>query len=50
MSDTKTVVSVTERATKAVTAAAGNLSKVVLELQTLAEGSEQISQEIHQKI
>lgn len=49
MSDTKTVVSVTERATKAVTAAAGNLSKVVLELQTLAEGSEQISQEIQFK-
>lgn len=49
MSDTKTVVSVTERATKAVTAAAGNLTKVVLELQTLAEGSEQISQEIQFK-
>ncbi|QEQ94939.1 hypothetical protein pEaSNUABM56_00161 [Erwinia phage pEa_SNUABM_56] len=49
MSDTKTVVSVTERATKAVTAAAGNLSKVVTELLTLAEGSEQISQEIQFK-
>lgn len=49
MSDTKTVVSVTERATKAAAAAAGNLSKVVLELQSLAEGSEQISQEIQFK-
>lgn len=49
MSDTKTVVSVTERATKAVTAAAGNLSKIVLELQALAEGSEQVSQEIQFK-
>jgi len=49
MSDVKTVVSVTERATKAVAAASGNLSKVVLELQGLAEGSEQISQEIQFK-
>lgn len=49
MSDTKTVVSVTERATKAVATAATGLSKVVAELQTLAEGSEQISQEIQFK-
>uniref|UniRef100_A0AAU8GFH3 Uncharacterized protein n=1 Tax=Salmonella phage vB_SEnST11_KE23 TaxID=3161174 RepID=A0AAU8GFH3_9CAUD len=49
MSDSKTVISVTERATKAVTAAATNLSKVVADLQTLAEGSEHISQEIQFK-
>ncbi|HDR2377020.1 TPA: hypothetical protein QCH88_004261 [Enterobacter asburiae] len=49
MSDSKTVISVTERATKAVTAAATNLSKVVADLQTLAEGSEKISQEIQFK-
>lgn len=49
MSDSKTVISVTERATKAVATAAAGLSKVVSELQSLAEGSERISQEIQFK-
>lgn len=49
MSDSKTVISVTERATKAVATAATGLSKVVSELQSLAEGSERISQEIQFK-
>lgn len=49
MSDSKTVISVTERATKAVSTAAAGLSKVVADLQTLAEGSERISQEIQFK-
>lgn len=49
MSDSKTVISVTERATKAVATAATGLSKVVAELQSLAEGSERISQEIQFK-
>lgn len=46
MSDVKTVVSVTERATKAVATASASLTKVVADLATLAEGSEQVSQEI----
>lgn len=49
MSDSKTVISVTERATKAVATAATGLSKVVADLQSLAEGSERISQEIQFK-
>lgn len=49
MSDSKTVISVTERATKAVATAATGLSKVVSDLQSLAEGSERISQEIQFK-
>lgn len=49
MSDSKTVISVTERATKALTAASGNLAKVVADLATLSEGSEAISQEIQFK-
>lgn len=49
MSDSKTVISVTERATKAVATAATNLTKVVADLQSLAEGSERISQEIQFK-
>lgn len=49
MSDSKTVISVTERATKAVATAASGLSKVVADLQSLAEGSERISQEIQFK-
>lgn len=49
MSDSKTVISVTERATKAVATAAAGLSKVVADLQSLAEGSERISQEIQFK-
>lgn len=49
MTDSKTVISVTERATKAVTTAATGLTKVVAELQSLAEGSEKISQEIQFK-
>ncbi|AGZ17555.1 hypothetical protein X824_gp268 [Escherichia phage 4MG] len=49
MSDSKTVISVTERATKAVATAASGLSKVVADLQSLADGSERISQEIQFK-
>lgn len=49
MSDSKTVISVTERATKALTAASTNLTKVVADLATLSEGSESISQEIQFK-
>lgn len=49
MTDSKTVISVTERATKAVATAATGLSKVVADLQSLAEGSERISQEIQFK-
>lgn len=49
MSDSKTVISVTERATKAVATAAAGLGKVVADLQSLAEGSERISQEIQFK-
>lgn len=49
MTDSKTVISVTERATKAVITAATGLTKVVAELQSLAEGSEKISQEIQFK-
>lgn len=49
MSDSKTVISVTERATKAVSTAAAGLTKVVAELQSLADNSENISQEIQFK-
>lgn len=49
MSDSKTVISVTERATKAVATAAAGLTKVVAELQSLADNSENISQEIQFK-
>ena len=46
MSDTKTFISVTDRSTKAIVTAVGNLSKVSAELQTLASASEQIAEEI----
>ena len=46
MSDVKNFVSVTDRSTKAITTAVGNLSKVATELQTLAQSSEAIAQEI----
>ena len=46
MSDVKHFVSVTDRSTKAITTAVGNLSKVASELQTLASSSEAIAQEI----
>ncbi|WJN64620.1 hypothetical protein Erwinia_phage_Pastis_00069 [Erwinia phage Pastis] len=46
MSDVKNFVSVTDRSTKAIATATGNLAKVVAELNTLASSSEQIAEEI----
>ena len=46
MSDVKNFVSVTDRSTKAIATATGNLAKVVAELNTLASSSEQIAEVI----
>ena len=46
MSDVKNFVYVTDRSTKAIATATGNLAKVVAELNTLASSSEQIAEVI----
>lgn len=49
MSDVKNFVSITDRSTKAIATATGNLSKVITELNVLASSSSEIAEEIQHR-